>query len=248
METRAYQIHGMSCQSCITKVKQAIEQLPEIAWISVQLEHPQARIRFKETLSTTQLQQQLNQAGDYQIKSIEKSTTKLESSDQDDTNKLPQKDMSTYRPLFIIIGLILVVSILAQYPLHSFSWSLWMRNFMAGFFIVFAAFKLINLSGFVNAYAMYDLLAKQWKSWGYIYPFLELILGLLYLTNVLPFLTNLCTIVILGFSSLGVIHSVLNQRQIKCACLGDVFQLPMSTITIIEDLSMVAMALLMLFL
>lgn len=50
------------------------------------------------------------------------------------------------------------------------------------------------------------------------------------------------TIVVLGVSSIGVIQSNLNKRKIKCACLGDVFNLPMSTVTIVEDVSMVAMA------
>jgi hypothetical protein len=46
----------------------------------------------------------------------------------------------------------------------------------------------------------------------------------------------------MGISSIGVIKSVLNKRKIQCACLGAVFNLPMSTVTIIEDLLMVAMA------
>ena len=89
-----------------------------------------------------------------------------------------------------------------------------MRHFMAGFFLVFSFFKFLNLSGFANSYAVYDLLAAKWKGWGYIYPFVELGLGILYLINVAPFETNLITIVVLGFSRLGVIKSNLDKRQI----------------------------------
>lgn len=46
----------------------------------------------------------------------------------------------------------------------------------------------------------------------------------------------------MGFSSIGVIQSVLNKKTIQCACLGAVFNLPMSTVTIVEDLLMVVMA------
>ncbi|NCU04658.1 MAG: heavy-metal-associated domain-containing protein, partial [Chitinophagaceae bacterium] len=42
--------------------------------------------------------------------------------------------------------------------------------------------------------------------------------------------------------------SVLNKRKIRCACLGAVFNLPMSTITIIEDGLMIIMSIAMLFL
>ena len=118
----------------------------------------------------------------------------------------------------------------------------WMRHFMAGFFVVFAFFKLLNTRGFADSYAMYDIVAAKWRFWGYIYPYIELLLGVSYLLNFNPILTNLFTIIVLGVSSVGVIKSNLDKRKIRCACLGDVFNLPMSKVTIIEDLSMVAMA------
>ena len=117
-----------------------------------------------------------------------------------------------------------------------------MRHFMAGFFLVFSGFKLLNLNGFADSYRMYDLLAARWRGWGVLYPFVELGLGVMYLLDLAPFATNLTTVIVLGFSSIGVIRSVLSRQTIRCACLGDVFNLPMSTVTIIEDLAMVAMA------
>jgi hypothetical protein len=113
---------------------------------------------------------------------------------------------------------------------------------------VFAFFKLLNLEGFAMSYRMYDIVAAKWKGWGYIYPFVELLLGILFLINIAPIFTNVATILILGISSIGVIRSVLDKQKIKCACLGDVFNLPMSTVTIVEDLSMVAMSAIMLVL
>ncbi len=150
---------------------------------------------------------------------------------------------ATYRPLLTIVGLVVVVSVLAQAPFaSSFDGMLWMRHFMAGFFTVLAGFKLLDIQGFSDSYAMYDVLAKRWNGWGKVYPFAELGLGLAYLTNFAPYFTNVATLVILGISSVGVIQSVLQRRTIQCACLGAGFNLPMSTVTIIEDLGMVAMA------
>ncbi|MBX9734623.1 MAG: hypothetical protein K2X37_11235, partial [Chitinophagaceae bacterium] len=57
-----------------------------------------------------------------------------------------------------------------------------------------------------------------------------------------PILTNTVTFVVMTVSIIGVLQSVLNKRKIKCACLGAVFNLPMSTITIIEDLLMIGMS------
>jgi hypothetical protein len=54
------------------------------------------------------------------------------------------------------------------------------------------------------------------------------------------------TFALMSFSALGVIKAVANKTQIQCACLGTVFKLPMSTVTIVEDVGMVLMAVLML--
>jgi len=94
---------------------------------------------------------------------------------------------------------------------------------------------------------MYDVLAKRVQAYGLVYPFLELFLGAAYLTNFEPTITYIATIFLMSFSSIGVIQSVLDKRKIRCACLGAVFNLPMSTITIIENLTMVVMACVMLW-
>jgi hypothetical protein len=117
-----------------------------------------------------------------------------------------------------------------------------MMHFMAGFFLVFSFFKMLNIRAFAESYAVYDLLAMRFRVYGLIYPIIELGLGIAYLLGLAPQITNIVTIMIMGFSSLGVIRAVMNQQKIRCACLGAVFNLPMSTITIIEDLIMVAMA------
>jgi hypothetical protein len=70
----------------------------------------------------------------------------------------------------------------------------------------------------------------------------EVALGAAYLANVVPVAVNVATLVVMGVSTVGVVQSVLNKRKIRCACLGTVFNLPMSVITIIEDVMMVLMA------
>lgn len=103
-------------------------------------------------------------------------------------------------------------------------------------------FYIACLYFFDESYSMYDIVAKRWAVWGYVYAFTELALGLAYLTGLNPVLTNIITFVVMTVSIIGVLQSVLNNRKIKCACLGDVFNLPMSTITIIEDLLMIGMS------
>ncbi len=240
MIKKTYKIEGMTCGGCVTSVKKQLDDSDLISEANIQLDFPQAKISSVNEVGIETLQSIINKAGNYTIKQNGSETQNTELS-------LPEKNIHTYKPLLLIVGFIASVSLLSQFPFSSFSAMLWMRHFMAGFFIVFAFFKLLNLQGFTNSYSMYDIVAAKWKSWGYVYPFVELTLGLLYLTNIAPLATNISTALILGISSIGVIKSNLNKKKIKCACLGDVFNLPMSTVTIVEDLSMVGMSLIMLF-
>ncbi|WP_338793822.1 heavy metal-associated domain-containing protein [Bernardetia sp. MNP-M8] len=253
-QIKEYQITGMTCKGCEAKVKKTLEAFPEIEKAEISVENADGKIYFEDDILTNILQEKLSEIGNYRI--IEKNNTDGIIFEEIKGNPnavvseeidLPNKSFSTYKPLFLIVAFILGTSILVQYPFTDFSGMLLMRHFMAGFFIVFAFFKLLNLEGFANSYQMYDIVAAKWKGWGLIYPFVELTLGIAYLINIFPFYVNLITIFVLGISSIGVIKSNLDKKKIKCACLGDVFNLPMSTVTIIEDLSMVAMAVVMLF-
>lgn len=91
----------------------------------------------------------------------------------------------------------------------------WMQHFMAGFFLTFSFFKLLNLSGFAESYAMYDVIAKRIPVWGYIYAFTELALGIAYLINFNPLVTNSVTFLVMSVSIIGVLQSVLNKKKIQ---------------------------------
>eukprot|EP01041_Mallomonas_annulata_P009228 gene9228-19141_t len=117
------------------------------------------------------------------------------------------------------------------------------RIFMGNFFVLFSAFKLNNLHGFANAYAAYDIIAKRWKPYAYAYPFLELIIGILYLTNRYAKWVNGLTLLIMSISSVGVYQALRQGKELQCACMGTWFNLPMTYVTLLEDTVMVAMAL-----
>jgi hypothetical protein len=80
------------------------------------------------------------------------------------------------------------------------------------------------------------------------YAFIELGLGIAFIADYNPLLTNRITLMVMSISIIGVLESVLNKRKIQCACLGAVFNLPMSTLTIIEDFLMISMSAIMLIL
>ncbi len=149
-----------------------------------------------------------------------------------------------FMPLIIIFTMILLFSIIS-----TIIWGdgimYGMRYFMGGFFIVFGLLKVIKLKKFAEAYQMYDIVALRSKAYAYAYPFLELTLGVLFFINFEPLVTNWVTFVLMLISAFGVYLKLQKKEKIICACLGTVFQVPMTWVTLFEDLLMAVMALVM---
>lgn len=123
----------------------------------------------------------------------------------------------------------------------------WMGYFMGMFFVIFAAFKLIGYRMFVEMFAGYDIIAKRFKPYGYLYPAIELGLGILYLANFIPGTRDVLTLIVMAVGSIGVFQEIYHRRSgIRCACLGNVIKLPLSTVSLVEDVGMAAMAIAML--
>lgn len=113
---------------------------------------------------------------------------------------------------------------------------------MGFFFVFFALFKLIDLRAFAAGYAEYDLISRRLFSWGYIYPFIELALGILYLNSVDQTWLHSTTIVLSGIICTGVFKKLLRKERVKCLCLGTVLKIPLTTVSLFEYLLMGVMA------
>jgi len=235
--THTYRIEGMHCGSCIAKVKGELLKLGDVTEAEVQLKNPQATISMAHHIPLTALQRAIDKAGKFAI-------SDMEATDQHEIQmELEAKGwLVSYKPLLIAFAYITGIAILTAWSSDGIRWMPWMNNFMGGFFIALSFFKLLDVKAFADSYSGYDLLAKKIRIYGLIYPFIELGLGISFLTGFNPVFTNWATVIIMGLSSIGVIQSVLNKKKIRCACLGAVFNLPMSTVTIIEDLLMIVMA------
>jgi hypothetical protein len=155
---------------------------------------------------------------------------------------------TTYRPLFVILGLIVLpVALLSirDYYEGTGAWWKTMEMFMAGFFLVFSGLKFLDLGGFAKGYSTYDLLAQRVYGYGYVYPFLELGLGLAYLLGYEIEIANIVTVILMTFSGIGVAIKLAKRERFECACLGTMIKVPLTKVTLIEDFGMAAMALIM---
>jgi copper chaperone CopZ len=213
-----FAVSGMTCNNCRSKVEATLRKiLPDVV---VTLDPPQAKTASQ--VDEAALNAALSGVGKYRVSSMVALAN-------DDTKTWIQ----TYYPLLLVIGLVAI----AAFAAHN-----WMLAFMGGFFTVFGAFKLLDIPAFANAYGRYDVIAKVFKPWGYAYPVIETTLGLAFLFHFQTPVVLWVALVLSVIGAIGVIQANLSKQTIQCACLGTVFQLPMSVVTIIENVGMAVMA------
>lgn len=246
MTTSTYTLQGLHCNACVKRVTEKLQPLAESVAVTL---NPMQVVLNNPNADFAALKTAVAAAGNYVLQP-EMAATPSPRTQPAIENIAPEiapaSWLSIYSPLLLIVGYILGASLLVQWGhggASGISVEETMRYFMAGFFLVFSFFKLLNINAFADAYTGYDLLARRWRGWALVYPFVELALGMAYLAHLDGPLLNGLTVLVMGFSAIGVIQAVTSKRRIQCACLGAVFKLPMSTVTIVEDLGMVTMAL-----
>lgn len=237
--THTYQLTGMTCGGCENKVKSNLLVLPDVTAVEVSKDTNSATISMDKHIRLDTFQQALGGS---------KSKYQISASQHNETLEEAKSWTETYKPILLIFGYVTAISLVVSRQDNAINFMVFMRIFMAGFFLTFSFFKMLNLKAFAESYAMYDIVAKKFSAWGYIYAFIELGLGLSFALNLSPNVVNWITLIVMTISILGVLESVLNKKKIQCACLGAVFNLPMSTVTIVEDAIMIAMSAAMLIL
>ena len=110
-----------------------------------------------------------------------------------------------------------------------------------------ALLKLQDVESFSSMFLGYDLLAKRWVPYSYIYPFAEGAAGVLMLAGVLTWLSAPLALFIGGIGAVSVFKAVyIDKRDIKCACVGGNSRVPLGFVSLTENLMMVGMAVWML--
>ncbi len=231
-----YVISGMTCEGCVSSVKDKLLAVEGVDQVEVDLASGEAEIAMHHQLPLIELQKALTNK--YGISEKEDVVTET-------LTTVRQSKFQQLKPLFLIFAYLFAASVLLNYQDWSLSEA--MLDFMGLFYIVFSFFKFLDLKGFPESFRMYDPLAKAVPLYGQVYPFLELLLGMLFLMRLqIPF-ALITTIVILGITTFGVTRALLDKKAIRCACLGTALNLPMTEATFIENTIMLVMAAWMLF-
>ena len=228
---QTYAVSGMTCGGCVASVSEKLSKVPGVEGVEVSLERGEAEVAMQNPVPLSDLKAVLPEK--YSIQ------TKEEQVVPSDIPKAKTK-FQQLRPLFLIFMYLFGAALLLNY--QDWSTKEAMLDFMGLFYIVFSFFKLLDLKDFPESFKMYDPLAKVIPVYGWVYPFLELALGLLFLMRLQVQTALVITIVILGITTFGVTKTLLDKKSIRCACLGTALNLPMTEATFIENAIMLVMA------
>ena len=229
-----YKISGMTCIGCKTFVEKQLNDLDQIKDVKVDLENQEAEINVKNNIELEVLQKKITSK--YNISKKEYNST-----EEHETKKTKLQEL---KPLLIIFLYIIIATIFLHY--QNWRWDQVMLDFMGLFYIIFSFFKILDLKGFPESFKIYDPIAKVFPIYGWIYPFIEIILGIMFLMRFEVKIALISTIFILGGTTIGVTKTLLERKKIQCACLGTHLKLPMTEATLIENVIMILMAAIML--
>ena len=230
MKQLKYKISGMTCSSCVATVTKAIERIRNVKNVTVSLDPGLAVVESNEDVSIDVIHSVLPDK--FSVKPFEYY--------QDENTDDKESFLAKLFPLILILSYISLTSIIINF---GRSLDDLMMDFMGIFFIVFSFFKFLDYKSFPNSFAMYDPLAKALPLYGWIYPFIETILGLMFLFRFQLFTSIIITILLLSITTYGVVNVLKNKQTIQCACLGTAIKLPMTIATLIENGIMIIMGL-----
>lgn len=154
--------------------------------------------------------------------------------------------IKTYLPVIGIYASAIALSLLLPGVTEMWGAHTLMLYFMGFTFLLFGFFKVLDVSAFANGYQDYDIIAKKSRTYALLYPFIELLLAGLYLADIGGIYRDTFTLILMVIGSIGVFKKLQAKEEIPCVCLGVVFKLPMTKVTLFENGLMALMALSML--
>lgn len=158
--------------------------------------------------------------------------------------KMSHSKAVTYQPIIALFVCTALMSLASSYAFNDHIFTIRAAEWFIAFsMVVLAILKLQNLDSFTTMFLNYDLLAKRWVPYGYIYPFAEASAGILMIAGAFHWLSISIALFIGTIGALSVFKAVyIDKRKLKCACVGGDSQVPLGFVSLTENLMMIAMA------
>jgi len=151
---------------------------------------------------------------------------------------------TSYRPVIALFAVTALMAVAASYAVTGSILTVRAAEwFIAMSMVVLSLLKLQNVETFATMFLNYDLLAKRWVPYSYIYPFAEGLAGLLMVAGALTWLSVPVALFIGIVGAVSVFKAVyIDKRELKCACVGGSSNVPLGFVSLTENLMMIAMA------
>ncbi len=234
--SQKFQIQGMTCLGCADTIQTRLRKESVVISAEVSFENEELLLDSKVPVDNEYIDSIISNLGNYNVKN-------------QDANLLSKflEHINSKKPILLALTIVIVSSLSIQTPFQNFDLDNWFITYMGLFFMLFSFLKLLNIKGFSLTFSRYDLLGKNIPRFAISYPFLEFCLGIAFLTNSLLITANLATLIFMISQSIGVGNVLRKKEIIQCACLGSSINLPVSYLTLIENVGMVSMSSYMLF-
>lgn len=144
------------------------------------------------------------------------------------------------------IFIFLITAATVMGTLDGFNGLEWIRWFMGGFMIIFGGFKLVGAEVFTRVLPLYDLIGKRFSLYRYIYPLLQVLLGMLFMIGAFSVTREILTIVAALSGLIGMIRVVSHRGAIKLSYFGSIIKLRFSTVIMFENIIMIVLGIIML--
>ena len=154
---------------------------------------------------------------------------------------------TTYRPVAVLFAITALMAMAASYAVSGSPLTVRTGEWFIAFsMVVLSLLKLQNVETFATMFLNYDLLAKRWVPYSYVYPYAEGLAGLLMVAGVLAWLSVPVALFIGTIGAVSVFKAVyIDKRELKCACVGGASNVPLGFISLTENLMMIGMAIYM---
>ncbi len=158
--------------------------------------------------------------------------------------KLRDPDETSYRPVLAVFAIAAALALsLSQSMLGTVLTLRAAEWFIALSMALLAMLKLQDVDKFATMFLGYDLLARRWLPYAFIYPFAEALAGVLMTGRLLPWISIPLALVIGSVGAVSVFYAVyIQKRELKCACVGGSGRVPLGFVSLTENIMMIAMA------
>jgi glutaredoxin len=155
-----------------------------------------------------------------------------------------KKGETTYRPVIALFAMMAAMALAAAYVATGRPISVMAAEWFVSFSMCGLSYlKLRDVESFSTMFLNYDLLARRWVPYAYIYPFAEGLAGVLMTAHSLDWLSIPVALFIGSIGAASVFKAVyIDRRELKCACVGSDSNVPLGFVSLTENLFMIGMA------